>query len=113
MVPVIEKNAANLEMPIILEGTSPSFDPRLEVVKITPDPSVIEVKPPARHRKHPRPAYDARQGVKITIQGSPGLERDGRESPGNPASRSSGGGLTSASREKKSIFAVANPRPAT
>ena len=43
MVAVIEKTAAELEMPIILEGTSPSFDPRLEVVKVTPDPGVIEV----------------------------------------------------------------------
>ncbi len=43
MVAAIEKTAAELEMPIILEGTSPSFDPRLEVVKVTPDPGVIEV----------------------------------------------------------------------
>jgi uncharacterized protein (DUF2126 family) len=43
MVAAIEKTAAKLEMPIILEGTSPSFDPRLEVVKVTPDPGVIEV----------------------------------------------------------------------
>jgi uncharacterized protein (DUF2126 family)/transglutaminase-like putative cysteine protease len=43
MVAVIEKTAAELEMPVILEGTTPSFDPRLEVVKVTPDPGVIEV----------------------------------------------------------------------
>jgi uncharacterized protein (DUF2126 family)/transglutaminase-like putative cysteine protease len=43
MVNVIEKTAAKLAMPVILEGTSPSFDPRLEVVKVTPDPGVIEV----------------------------------------------------------------------
>ncbi|MDP4626501.1 MAG: transglutaminase family protein [Akkermansiaceae bacterium] len=43
MVAIIEKTARELAMPVILEGTPPSFDPRLEVVKVTPDPGVIEV----------------------------------------------------------------------
>ena len=43
MVAVIEKAAAEESLSIILEGTPPSFDPRLEVVKVTPDPGVIEV----------------------------------------------------------------------
>lgn len=43
MVAIIERTAAELEIPVILEGTFPSFDPRLEVVKVTPDPGVIEV----------------------------------------------------------------------
>ncbi|MBC7978926.1 MAG: transglutaminase family protein, partial [Armatimonadetes bacterium] len=43
MVAVIEKVAGDLKLPVILEGTPPAFDPRLEVVKVTPDPGVIEV----------------------------------------------------------------------
>ena len=43
MVAIIEKTARDLNMPVILEGTPPAFDPRLEVVKVTPDPGVIEV----------------------------------------------------------------------
>ena len=43
MVAIIEKTAAQVNLPIILEGTPPAFDPRLEVVKVTPDPGVIEV----------------------------------------------------------------------
>lgn len=43
MIAIIEKTARELAMPVILEGTPPSFDPRLEVVKVTPDPGVIEV----------------------------------------------------------------------
>ncbi|WP_411828177.1 DUF2126 domain-containing protein [Luteolibacter sp. AS25] len=43
MIAVIEKVAAEQKLPIILEGTPPSYDPRIEVVKVTPDPGVIEV----------------------------------------------------------------------
>ncbi len=43
LVATIEKTAARLKMPVILEGTPPAFDARLTVVKVTPDPGVIEV----------------------------------------------------------------------
>ncbi len=39
----IEDTAKTLGMPIILEGSSPPSDPRLKVLKVTPDPGVIEV----------------------------------------------------------------------
>jgi len=39
----IEDTAAALNMPIIMEGTPPPFDPRIRVIKVTPDPGVIEV----------------------------------------------------------------------
>ena len=39
----IEDTAARLEMPVILEGYPPPYDSRLESIKITPDPGVIEV----------------------------------------------------------------------
>ncbi len=43
LVATIEITAESLGMPIILEGTPPGFDSRLQVVKVTPDPGVIEV----------------------------------------------------------------------
>ena len=39
----IESTAAELQMPVLLEGYAPPYDPRLDHFSITPDPGVIEV----------------------------------------------------------------------
>ncbi len=39
----IEATAAELKMPVMLEGYEPPSDPRLKSFKVTPDPGVIEV----------------------------------------------------------------------
>jgi uncharacterized protein (DUF2126 family)/transglutaminase-like putative cysteine protease len=38
----VESTAAELAMPVVLEGYEPPRDPRLEVIRITPDPGVLE-----------------------------------------------------------------------
>jgi uncharacterized protein (DUF2126 family)/transglutaminase-like putative cysteine protease len=43
LLAAIEDTAAHLGMPVVIEGYTPPRDPRIEHVKVTPDPGVIEV----------------------------------------------------------------------
>lgn len=43
LVTAIEKTAAMTGTKVIIEGYTPPYDPRIETLKITPDPGVIEV----------------------------------------------------------------------
>ncbi len=73
LVAAIEDTAAELNLPVHLEGYTPPFDPRLNVIKVTPDPGVIEVN------IHPAQNWDEMVKVTTTLYEEARLSRLGTE----------------------------------
>src|SRR6202040_1830651 len=59
LVTAVEATAEEMQMQVHVEGYPPPFDPRVEVIKVTPDPGVIEI--------NVQPAKDWREAVDITF----------------------------------------------
>ncbi|MHC4048697.1 transglutaminase family protein [Bradyrhizobium sp. 25ACV] len=59
MIAALEATAEEMQLQIHVEGYPPPFDPRVEVIKVTPDPGVIEV--------NVQPAKNWREAVDITV----------------------------------------------
>jgi uncharacterized protein (DUF2126 family)/transglutaminase-like putative cysteine protease len=68
LVAAIEDTAAELQQPVHLEGYTPPNDPRIRVLKVTPDPGVLEV--------NVQPAANWSEMVDITM----GLYEDAKAS---------------------------------
>ncbi|MCK1382881.1 transglutaminase family protein [Bradyrhizobium sp. 21] len=59
MIAALEATAEEMQLQVHVEGYPPPFDPRVEVIKVTPDPGVIEV--------NVQPAKNWREAVDITV----------------------------------------------
>ena len=81
IIAAVEATAAQLAMPVHIEGYAPPDDPRLDFIKITPDPGVIEVNLHAARSW--REAVDISQHLyeeaRLTRLGTAKFTRDGRQ----------------------------------
>ncbi len=73
LVTAIETTAGDLNLPVVIEGEEPPHDPRLKLLKVTPDPGVIEVNVP------PSSDWDELKEMTTTVYEEARLARLGTE----------------------------------
>jgi uncharacterized protein (DUF2126 family) len=76
----VEASAAQLKMPVHIEGYAPPDDPRFDFIKVTPDPGVIEVNlHPARSwRDAVAISHGVYEDARLTGLGADKFMREGR-----------------------------------
>jgi uncharacterized protein (DUF2126 family) len=82
LLSAVETTAAELGMPVHVEGYAPPHDPRLNVIKVTPDPGVIEVnvQPAANWRDAVHITYALYEEARLSRLGTEKFMIDGRHS---------------------------------
>jgi uncharacterized protein (DUF2126 family) len=73
LVAAIEATAADLDLPVLLEGYEPPRAPELRSIRVTPDPGVIEVN------VHPASSWDELEATTTTLYEVARLARLGTE----------------------------------
>ncbi|MEI6032815.1 MAG: transglutaminase family protein [Verrucomicrobiae bacterium] len=73
LIAAVEETARSLRLPVVVEGEPPARDPRLNQIKITPDPGVIEVN------IHPAASWDDLVAQTTTVYAEARLARLGTE----------------------------------
>jgi len=73
LIAAIERTCADLRIPVIIEGYLPPSDDRLNQIKVTPDPGVIEVN------VHPAKTWDELVEITTTLYEEARLSRLGTE----------------------------------
>lgn len=80
LLAVVEATAAELALPVLVEGYTPPPDPRLNVIRVTPDPGVIEVNihPTASWREAVETTRSLYEDARNTRLGTEKFMIDGR-----------------------------------
>jgi uncharacterized protein (DUF2126 family)/transglutaminase-like putative cysteine protease len=80
LLAVVEATAAEVDMPVHVEGYEPPPDPRLNVIKVTPDPGVIEVNvhPVASWREAVELTHTLYEETRLSRLGTDKFMIDGR-----------------------------------
>jgi uncharacterized protein (DUF2126 family) len=80
LIAAIEATAADLKMPVQLDGYGPPYDPRINVIKVTPDPGVIEVNihPASRWSEAVEVTRELYEEARLTRLGTDKFMIDGR-----------------------------------